>query len=111
VVVDRFLTGDRKGVRHTHSRRHGRVDPAGECRQPFGHGQGIIVHNIVRSGFGRYRRHGRRDRVVYVDEGLDRRAIADDLRLALADLLGDRAVRTIPGARAVEESIAQHDTL
>ena len=111
MVVDRFLTGDRERVRHTHSRRHGRGDPASECRQPFGYGQGIIVHNIVPSGFGRDRCHGRCYRVVYMDEGPDCRAIADDPRLTLANLLRDRAVWTIPSARPVEESIAQHDTL
>src|SRR3546814_301487 len=111
VVEDRFLAGDREGIRHTHSRRYGRVDPAGEGRQPFGYGQGIIIHDIVRSRFGRDRRHGRRYRVVYMDERPDPRAIADDRRHALADLLRARAVWTIPGARPIEESIAQHDTL
>jgi hypothetical protein len=37
VVVDRFRTGDRERVRHTHSGRLGRVDPAGEGRQPLQH--------------------------------------------------------------------------
>src|SRR3546814_7416647 len=57
--------------------------------------------------FGRDRRHRRRYRVVYMDERPDPRAIADDRRHALAGLLRARAVWTIPGARPIEESIAQ----
>lgn len=78
VVVDRFLARRHQRVFHARALGLRRIDPPGEGRQPFGHGQGIVVDDIVDPWFGRERGDRRGDRVVDVDERPDGISFPDD---------------------------------